>query len=30
MCPLQIEDVEAWKKSGLKDYPLIPEFLWLG
>ena len=30
MCPLQIEDVEAWKKSGFKDYPLIPEFLqWL-
>lgn len=30
MCPLQIEDVEAWKKSGFKDYPLMPEFLqWL-
>lgn len=30
MCPLSIEDVEEWKKSGFKNYPLNPEFLnWL-
>lgn len=30
MCPLSIEEVEEWKKSGFKDYPLNPEFLkWL-
>jgi len=30
MCPLSIEDVEEWKKSGFKEYPLKPEFLkWL-
>ncbi len=30
MCPLSIEEVEDWKKSGFKDYPLNPEFLkWL-
>ena len=30
MCPLSIEEVELWKKSGFKDYPLNPEFLkWL-
>lgn len=30
MCPLSIEEVEEWKKSGFKQYPLNPEFLkWL-
>ncbi len=30
MCPLSNEEVESWKKSGFKDYPLNPEFLkWL-
>tara|TARA_R110001583_G_scaffold43583_1_gene138728 strand:+ start:183 stop:4595 length:4413 start_codon:yes stop_codon:yes gene_type:complete len=30
MCPLTIEDVELWRKSGFKDYPLKDEFLkWL-
>nr|WP_232226250.1 type II CRISPR RNA-guided endonuclease Cas9 [Flavobacterium sp. ACAM 123] len=30
MCPLSIEEVEDWKKSGFKEYPLNPEFLkWL-
>jgi CRISPR-associated endonuclease Csn1 len=30
MCPLSIEEVEEWKKSGFKNYPLNPEFLkWL-
>ncbi|PKP10626.1 MAG: type II CRISPR RNA-guided endonuclease Cas9, partial [Bacteroidetes bacterium HGW-Bacteroidetes-3] len=30
MCPLTIEDVEQWRKSGFKDYPLNDEFLkWL-
>lgn len=30
MCPLSIEEVEEWRKSGFKDYPLNPEFLkWL-
>ena len=30
MCPLSIEEVEDWKKSGFKNYPLKPEFLkWL-
>jgi CRISPR-associated endonuclease Csn1 len=30
MCPLSIEEVELWKKSGFIDYPLNPEFLkWL-
>lgn len=30
MCPLSSEEVESWKKSGFKDYPLNPEFLkWL-
>ncbi|MBG6061456.1 CRISPR-associated endonuclease Csn1 [Flavobacterium sp. CG_9.1] len=30
MCPLSIEEVEDWKKSGFRDYPLNPEFLkWL-
>ena len=30
MCPLSVEEVEEWKKSGFKDYPLNPEFLkWL-
>ena len=30
MCPLSIKEVEEWKKSGFKDYPLNPEFLkWL-
>ncbi|MHB1105829.1 MAG: type II CRISPR RNA-guided endonuclease Cas9 [Lutibacter sp.] len=30
MCPLSIEDVEQWRKSGFKDYPLNDEFLkWL-
>tara|TARA_R110002020_G_scaffold114593_3_gene263518 strand:- start:20372 stop:24688 length:4317 start_codon:yes stop_codon:yes gene_type:complete len=30
MCPLSTEEVEEWKKSGFKDYPLNPKFiLWL-
>ncbi|WP_418262811.1 type II CRISPR RNA-guided endonuclease Cas9 [Flavobacterium faecale] len=30
MCPLSIEEVEEWKKSGFKEYPLNPKFLkWL-
>jgi len=30
MCPLSIEEVEEWRKSGFKQYPLNPEFLkWL-
>jgi CRISPR-associated endonuclease Csn1 len=30
MCPISIEEVIAWKKSGFKEYPLDPEFLkWL-
>ena len=30
MCPLSIMEVEAWRKSGFKDYPLNPEFIkWL-
>jgi CRISPR-associated endonuclease Csn1 len=30
MCPLSIEEVEEWKKSGFKEYPLNPEFIkWL-
>jgi len=30
MCPLSIQDVEQWRKSGFKDYPLNDEFLrWL-
>nr|WP_315165406.1 type II CRISPR RNA-guided endonuclease Cas9 [uncultured Flavobacterium sp.] len=30
MCPLSIEEVEEWKKSGFKQYPLNPDFLkWL-
>ena len=30
MCPLTIEEVEKWRKSGFKEYPLNPEFLkWL-
>jgi CRISPR-associated endonuclease Csn1 len=30
MCPLSIKEVEEWKKSGFKEYPLNPEFLkWL-
>ena len=30
MCPLSFEEVEEWKKSGFKKYPLNPEFLkWL-
>ena len=30
MCPLSIEEVEDWKNSGFKNYPLNPEFLkWL-
>ncbi len=30
MCPLSIQEVEEWKKSGFKKYPLNPEFLkWL-
>lgn len=30
MCPLSIEEVDNWKKSGFKNYPLNPEFLkWL-
>ena len=30
MCPLSIEEVEEWRNSGFKEYPLNPEFLkWL-
>ncbi|WP_367752112.1 type II CRISPR RNA-guided endonuclease Cas9 [Flavobacterium sp. WC2430] len=30
MCPLSIEEVEQWRKSGFKKYPLNPEFIrWL-
>ena len=30
MCPLSIDEVEEWKKSDFKEYPLNPEFLkWL-
>jgi CRISPR-associated endonuclease Csn1 len=30
MCPLSAEEVEEWRKSGFKKYPLNPEFLkWL-
>lgn len=30
MCPLSMEEVEEWRKSGFKQYPLNPEFLkWL-
>ena len=30
MCPLSTQEVEEWKKSGFKEYPLNPEFLkWL-
>lgn len=30
MCPLSVEEVEEWKKSWFKEYPLNPEFLkWL-
>ena len=30
MCPLSVEEVEDWRKSGFKKYPLNPEFLkWL-
>ena len=30
MCPLSVEEVEGWKKSGFIKYPLNPEFLkWL-
>lgn len=30
MCPLIIEEVDEWKKSGFKNYPLNPEFIkWL-
>ncbi|WP_177733090.1 type II CRISPR RNA-guided endonuclease Cas9 [Flavobacterium inviolabile] len=30
MCPLTVEEVDEWKKSGFKTYPLNPEFLkWL-
>lgn len=30
MCPLSIQEVEDWKKSGFKNYPMNPEFLkWL-
>ena len=30
MCPLSIDEVDDWKKSGFKQYPLNPEFLkWL-
>jgi CRISPR-associated endonuclease Csn1 len=30
MCPLSIEEVIAWRKSGFKNYPLNPEFIsWL-
>lgn len=30
MCPLSIEDVQTWKNTGFKEYPLNPDFLqWL-
>jgi CRISPR-associated endonuclease Csn1 len=30
MCPLSVDEVEAWKRTGFKEYPLNPEFLkWL-
>ena len=30
MCPLSVEEVNEWRKSGFKKYPLNPEFLkWL-
>lgn len=30
MCPLSVDEVLAWRKSGFKDYPLNDEFLrWL-
>lgn len=30
MCPLSIDEIMEWKKSGFKNYPLNPEFLkWL-
>ena len=30
MCPLSLDELEAWRKSGFKQYPLNPEFLkWL-
>jgi len=30
MCPLSVEEVDDWRKSGFKTYPLHPEFLkWL-
>jgi CRISPR-associated endonuclease Csn1 len=30
MCPLSVEEVEEWRKSNFKSYPLNPEFLkWL-
>jgi len=30
MCPLSIEEVIAWRKSGFKNYPLNPQFIsWL-
>ena len=30
MCPLSVDEVEEWRKSGFKQYPLNPEFLkWL-
>ena len=30
MCPLSVEEVEEWKKSGFRQYPLNPEFIkWL-
>jgi CRISPR-associated endonuclease Csn1 len=27
MCPLSLDEVEEWRKSGFKQYPLNPEFL---
>ncbi|WP_081694237.1 type II CRISPR RNA-guided endonuclease Cas9 [Flavobacterium suncheonense] len=30
MCPLSVDEVNGWRKSGFKQYPLNPEFLkWL-
>lgn len=30
MCPLSVDEVNEWRKSGFKQYPLNPEFLkWL-
>lgn len=30
MCPLTLDEIEDWKKSGFKNYPLNPSFLdWL-